>query len=248
MSIISHIGIEDLGPYKVHSRREVLLLLRGIQSTNEPIRMVFNNGSEVVITAILEIDEAEDRVVIDAAPMQEQTDRAVSSDNISFETALDRIRVLFFTTRVTNCIHKGKPALRFALPSSMIRVQRREFYRVRTPRTPVRVPIPAEEGRNEITVYMRDISAGGISILDEEAALDTTVGQVYEDCRITLSDKSIIIADLEVRNAYEIRQANGKLARILGVQFYALPNQTRMLLQRYITRIEREQNAKTLNR
>ena len=248
MGIISNLGIEDLGPYKVTSRREVITLLRGIQETNQLIRMVFNNGSEAIVTTILEIDEAENRIVVDTAPDPEQSDRIVSSDNISFETALERIRILFFTSRVTNCIFDGKPALRMALPSSMIRVQRREFYRVRTPRTPVRIPIMTENGMTEITTYMRDISAGGISILDEEMALNISVGGVFEDCRITLADKSVIIADLEVRNSYEIQLGNGKPARVLGVQFYAVQNQTKMQLQRYITRIEREQNAKALNR
>jgi flagellar brake protein len=242
------IGIEDLGPYQVNSRREIIHLLRGIKEDKQLVRMIFNNGSEAIVTSILDIDEAGNRVIVDCAPEQQQNDRIVSSDNISFESTLNRIRIMFFSSRLVNCHHAGKPALRMALPSNIIRLQRREFYRVRTPRTPIRIPVMTNEGLSEVTAYLRDISAGGISIMDERMALDNTVGRVYEDCRITLSDNSIIITSIEIKNSYELLLENDMKARVLGFQFYAIPSQTKMLLQRYISKVEREQNAKTTNR
>jgi len=248
MNFIPPIGIEDLGPYQVSSRREIILLLRGIKDEKQLISMVFNNGSEAIVTSILEIDEAENRLIVDCSPDPAQNDRIVSSDNIAFETTLERIRILFFTSRIVNCMHDGQPALRLALPSSMIRLQRREFYRVRTPRTPIRIPVTTDDGLSEVTCHLRDISAGGISIMDEQMLLDNTIGRVYEDCRITLADNSIIITSIEIKNSYEVKLANDKKARVLGFQFYALPNRTKMLLQRYISKVEREQNAKNINR
>jgi c-di-GMP-binding flagellar brake protein YcgR len=248
MDFIPPLGIEDLGPYQVNSRREIALLLRGIQDEKQLIRMIFKNGAESILTSVLEVDEAGNRLTLDCAPDQQQNDRIVSSDNISFETSLDRIRIMFFTTRVVHCVHDGRPALRMTLPSSMIRLQRREFYRVRTPRTPIRIPIKTDEGLVEVTAYLRDISAGGISVMDEQMVLDSTIGRIYEDCRITLSDNSVIIASIVIRNTYELKMANDRKVRVLGFQFHALPNRVNLQLQRYITKIEREQNAKSIGR
>jgi len=239
--------IEDLGPYQVYSRREILLLLRSIMSSNQLVRLVFNNGTEAIVTTILEIDDTNNRVIVDCAQNHQQNQRIVDSDNISFETMLDRIRILFFATHIDSCTYDGQPALHFSLPSSLIRLQRREFYRVRTPRTPVYIPVETEDGTMEVRTYLQDLSAGGIWLLDEQAKLDNTIGRVYEDCRIILADKTLIVTSLQVRNSQDNTLPSGKIVRRLGCQFMGMPNKTLLSLQRFITKIEREQNAKSIS-
>jgi flagellar brake protein len=40
---------------------------------------------------------------------------------------------LFFVAHVDTCLYENLPAFRIAIPDSLIRLQRREFYRVPTP-------------------------------------------------------------------------------------------------------------------
>ncbi|MBS1186268.1 MAG: hypothetical protein H6R04_286 [Burkholderiaceae bacterium] len=248
MNYLRSIGIEDLGPYQVHSRREIIMLLQGIRESKQLVRMIFNNGSEAIVTTILEIDGDSDRVYIDCGPERAQNQRIVDSDNVSFDTSLDRIRIVFFTTSLDGCMHDGKPAFYFSLPSSLIRLQRRENYRIRTPRSSVELFLETEEGgKQKFSAYLHDISAGGIGLLDEQMLLDNSFGCLYTNCRITLSDKSVIVADLQVRNSQEISLANGKKVRRIGCQFVQMSNRTMVEVQRYITKIEREQNARTIS-
>ncbi len=246
MSFIRQIGIEDLGPYQVYSRREIIMLLRGIMETNQLLRMTYNDGSEAIVTSLLDVEDDRSWVIVDCAQSEKQNQQIVNCNNISFETTLDRIRIIFFTTRIDHCLHEGKPAFRFALPASLIRLQRREFYRIRTPRTPVHIPVETDEGVVEVKTYLHDLSAGGIGLLDEKLRVDNTIGRIYDNCRITLADKTVIIASLQIRNSMDNTNAGGKIVRRLGCQFIGLPNKTLMSLQRFITRIEREQNAKAI--
>ncbi|MBS1169184.1 MAG: flagellar brake protein [Burkholderiaceae bacterium] len=246
MNYLRSIGIEDLGPYQVHSRREIIMLLQGIMESKQLVRMAFNKGSEAIVTTILEVDDESDRVVIDCGPDRTQNQRIVDSDNVSFDTSLDRIRIVFFTTSLDVCLHDGKPAFCFSMPANLIRLQRRETYRIRTPRSTVELFLETEEdGKQRFTAYLHDISAGGVGLLDEQMLLDDSFGCRYTNCRIMLSDKSVIIADLQVRNSQEISLANGKKIRRIGCQFTQMPNRTMVEVQRYITKIEREQNART---
>lgn len=248
MTFQTDFGIEDLGPYQVHSRREIISLLRNIGERNQLVRMIIKGGTESVVTSILKVDEANNIVIIDCAPSQLQNQRILQSDNLSFETLLEHIRILFFVTHVDSYVYENLPAFSFTIPASLIRLQRREFYRVLTPVTnPVRctiqVPHEVEEGATTVVVTLQNVSGGGIGIVDEKKLLDNTIGRTYKDCRIDLPGGTVV-ATLQIRNSYEVTLTNGKSIRRLGCLFIDLPKPMMALVQRYITKLEREQNAK----
>jgi c-di-GMP-binding flagellar brake protein YcgR len=249
MSFHSNFGVEDLGPYQVYARREIVALLRSIGERNQLVRMIINDGTEAIVTSILKIDEARGIVIIDCAPTALQNQRILESDNISFETLLEHIRILFFVTKIESCMYENLPAFSFAIPASLIRLQRREFYRVLTPVTnPVRctITVPHEEGdgSTKVVLALQNVSGGGIAMLDEKKQLDPTIGKIYKDCRIDLPGGTLVVATLQIRNAQDVTLANGKAIRRLGCLFVDLPKAMMSAVQRYITKLEREQNAK----
>ena len=245
ISFVNQLNIDELEPYQVVSRREIRLLLSGIQNDRQLLKMIYNRSGESIVTSILDIDQDNDWLIIDSAPSEEQNRKIASQASFSFDTTLQKVRVMFFSNRMELCQFEGRPAFRLPIPEALVRLQRREVYRIRVPRTNVIVPFFTESGLQEVTVFLQDIGLGGIGFLDETQKLDYTIGKTYENCRITLADKSVIIAALQVRNSQEISLANGKVMRRFGCQFIDLPNNTKLNLQRLITKIEREQNAKT---
>lgn len=249
MTLDTDFGLVDLNPYRIHSRREIIALLRAIGERNQLVSLLINGGSEAVVTSILHVDDVNNVVVVDSAPSKLLNERIVSSDKVSFETVLDHIRILFSTDRVHPCTYDNLSALRFALPHSVIRLQRREFYRVATPvANPVRCVIPVPDGTNgtvtPITTALQNISAGGIAIVDEKKILDYTIGRVYKDCRIDLPGGTPIVATLQIRNSHDLTFASGRTVRRLGCMFIDLPKPLLAAVQRYITKLEREQNAR----
>lgn len=244
---------DDLSPYQVHSRREILTLLRNIGEQKQLINMLGNRGGAAIVTSILQVDEDTGAVVLDCAQREQINEQLLASDNISFETALEQIRILFFASQVEPCDFDGAPALRVALPATLIRLQRREFYRVPTPQVnPVScsITIPQETSGElrAISVVLQNVSGGGIALIDEHGLLDKTVGKTYKNCRIDLPGGTLVVASLQVRNVQEIRLPNGKHVRRLGCLFVDLPHAMMAAIQRYITKLEREQNARTAGR
>jgi c-di-GMP-binding flagellar brake protein YcgR len=241
--------VADFSPYQVHSRREIISLLRSLEERNQLISLLINGGAEAIVTSILEVDDVNNIVVVDCAPTNLLNERIVASDNISFETVLDHIRILFFASSIEYCTYDDLPALRFALPASLIRLQRRDFYRVATPvanpvRCTISVPDEVGTGTMTITTALQNISAGGIAIVDDKKILDSTIGRVYKNCRIDLPGGTPVITTLRVMNSQELTYPNGKSIRRVGCMFVDLPNATLAAVQRYITKLEREQNAR----
>jgi c-di-GMP-binding flagellar brake protein YcgR len=238
--------LENWHDFEVESRREIYALLRGIGEKNQLIRMLINGESDVCVTSILDVDEASSTVYLDSSIDQEQNQRILASRQLSFETTLDKVRILFAADQVESATYEGNPAFRIAIPPTLIRLQRREYYRISTPVTnPVRVliPLPAEMG-GPTTFPLADISCGGISILDNKMILANAIGKQYEECRLDLPEIGQVTTALQIRNSLDMTLLNNKTNRRLGCEFIGISRGNLSAVQRFITKLERERNAR----
>lgn len=240
-------GKNDKSPYCIQAAREIVALLRSLKEKNQLIRMVINGGTEAVVTSILEVDVDNNALIIDCAIGTILNQHIVEADRVSFETTLDKIRILFTADQVISCLLNDRPALRIGMPTSLVRLQRREFYRVITPVTnPVRCTIPVSEdtGEKVITLALLDVSCGGVSIIDNNKVLDDTAGRIYRNCVIDLPGLGAVTTALSVMNSKEQTLLNNRKRRRLGCQFVELSQAKLTLIQRYISKLERDLSAK----
>lgn len=241
------LGTENQSPFQVDSRREIIGLLKGLKDSKQLISMLINSGTEVFITSILDIDDKNNLVVIDSVAGQLANQRVIEAPRVSFEGLLDKISIQFSSTNIERIEFEGGPALQFAIPASMIRLQRREYYRINTPLTsPIRalIPVQIDERHEVLKMSLVDISCGGIAILDEKKLLNNTPGFIYEHCKLDLPTIGLVDVVLQIRNSQDLVLLNGKPNRRLGCQFVHMSNSVLASIQRYIMKLERERNAK----
>jgi c-di-GMP-binding flagellar brake protein YcgR len=247
MQPLNDIGLENWHDFEVSSRREIIALLRNIGEKNQLIRMLIHGESDVCITSILDVDPDSNSVILDRSINREQNARILDASRISFETSLDKIRILFAGDSVTETTFENSPALKIALPATLVRLQRREFYRMATPLSnPVRtiIPMPEELGGGTAIFPLSDISCGGIAILDNKLVLGNTIGNNYPGCRIDLPDIGTVMTTLQIRNSLDLTLLNNKSNRRLGCRFTDISRGNLAMVQRYITKLERERNAR----
>lgn len=245
--IRQELGVEDWHNYEVESRREIIALLRTIGEKNQLIRLMINSENDVAVTSILDVDPDNNEVILDCSIDKSQNSRIVSAKRITFETSIDKIRIIFSASKISSCTYEDRPALSMPIPPSLIRLQRRELYRMTTPMTkPVRclIPLPPDLGEGTSTFPLADISGGGIALLDDKLILDNTIGRVYKNCSIDLPDTGIVSAVLQLRSSYDLTLLNGKTNRRLGFKFLEIARSMQANVQRYIMKLERERNAK----
>lgn len=239
---------EDLSRYHLRSRREIVSLLRGVAARNQLVRVETNNGADSAVTSILEVDDARGLVIIDRAPGETTNQRLLDGQDLAFETVLDNIRILFSATHVQSCIHDDRPALCIPIPEHVVRLQRRDFYRVMVPigasvRCTIRVAGPGGGPAEPVALPLFNVSGGGIAVVDEKKVVPAEIGTDYKNCRIDLPGGPVEVT-LRLMNARDLTLSNGKHIRRLGFMFVDLPNSTLAAIQRYITKLEREQNAR----
>ncbi|MES2935517.1 MAG: flagellar brake protein [Pseudomonadota bacterium] len=244
---LNDFGKEEKNPYQIYSRKEILQLLNAIKERQQLVRMIIGGGAHVVVTSILDIDLNDNVVVVDCAHSQIVNQHFLNAEKITFETTLDRIGIVFSVAAAEACMYEERPALLIEIPASLVRMQRREFYRVSTPiATPLHctLPLPPELGTGIAVLPLVDISCGGLALMDERKMLDVAVGRVYKNCRIDLHGVGVALATLEVRYSQEVTLLNNKPSRRIGCAFVNLPKSTLTSVQRYIMKLERERNAK----
>lgn len=227
--------------YALHSRTEILFLLRAIQKRNLLVNLDLPGSRQIVVTSVIAIDNANSTVILDSARGDALNHELMAGKGAEFITQLDGVSITFATGPVTLFEYEKQPALRIALPKSLIRLQRREHFRVALPiANPVKciVPPATDDDVEPITAHIVDISCGGVALAEMRGRLGTESGRILADCKLLLPDQEVVTTSLEVRNSAQIRLLNGAFQTRLGCRFIDLPKDMAAMLQRFVMKIE----------
>lgn len=235
---------DDESRFQIHSRTEIGFILKGAMTGGEMVSTHFSGGRESFVTALLAVDVKQGYCIFDAAGDPAVNRRLCASDRVSFVSRHDKIKIRWEVSNVTAVTFEGRPALRSGLPETLLKFQRREFYRAETPVVrPVKCSIPQENGK-VVVVNLFDISLGGVGLNGFPDGFDLDIGRDLPGCTITLPEIGVINVTLQIRNALEVPLRDGRMGRRAGCMFLRPPPGTETLVQRYIIRLERERRAK----
>ena len=235
---------DDFARYVLDGATDIVFYLRAIKDQNANISVYAGRSSEPFLTAILDIDEARGAVVLDVPRDEKQLEKALKSSPLVCLTSLEKVKVQFMVPRCRSVEYEGGQALEIPLPTRMLRLQRRDYYRLIVPPNPrLRCLIPTGDGNGRMTeANIVDISGGGLAVVAPPSSLNLSVDSLIDQCQITLPELGTITATLQVRNMFRVTERGGTELRA-GCQFIGLPATADALIQRYILRIEQERTS-----
>jgi len=236
---------EDISQYLLHSRSEILYILRELISKKTMVTVYFNRGKEFILTAMLTVLPERGAIVFDCGSQDALNQKLLESDRIIFVAAMSGIRIQFVTNKVQEVQFQGKDAFITDFPKQLLRLQRREFYRLEIPAfARIECAIPDPSGGKSTVLPIHDISLGGLSITSNKQFENSEIMEKFHNCRIELKNFGTVIADLEVRNSIQVTQRSGPVTR-LGCKFIDLSPAMQSLVQRYMVNVEKERRAMT---
>ncbi|CAB1370510.1 flagellar brake protein [Denitratisoma oestradiolicum] len=231
--------------YMLHGRNEILYLLKSLIEHVCQITVFFGEKN-LLLTSVIEVDE--NGLLLDYGASAEMNRKALEAAKLFCVTNLEKVKVQFILRGLTKVEYEGRPAFRADLPDSMLRLQRREYYRLTMPITrPLKciIPIQPDDGFTDtVEVDVVDISGGGLSIVNLPERFLSEENTEIPNCRIDLPDVGVIAATLMVRTTFEIVLRSGTRMRRTGCEFVKLPGPMATLIQRYILKVERERKAR----
>ena len=217
---------------------EILALLRGIRHAQSLVTAYAGGTGDFFASTVLDVNALSGEFLLEAGP---GTVLPGEAQTITVVTFLDSVKVQFEAAMLGTVGFEGHRALRLRLPSRVLRLQRRENFRVPTPalRAPV-CRIPADAGRPALEIRVADVSCGGIALALEPGDLWLEPGDILRGCVLELPGMAPIAVSIEARHAE--RPAKGPVAgiRTCGCRFVDLPGPAETQIQRYVSAVERE--------
>jgi c-di-GMP-binding flagellar brake protein YcgR len=235
--------------YRVRGALEIAIIFRRLIASHATVSAHAGASGAFFITAVLAFDEDDGTLVLDYGVDAALTERLLRAPKLNFATQLDHVRIQFSATAAEPVHHDGGPAFRVAVPDVLVRLQRREFYRLRIPRgrplhCAVKLPCAdeacAKPARAALPVF--DISCGGVALTGWPATFRPQPAIELCDTWLELPNLGTIVADLHIVHVQGPLGQGSSTGRF-GCRFVKASPGAATLIQRYINRIEREQKA-----
>lgn len=241
---------EDFARYFLHERREIVFYLDALIKRGSLITTHLDDGERFFLTTILAVDTAGGRLFLDPAQTEELNQHAVAARRITLVATLDRVKVQFRLAGIEVTQIEGRAALAAPLPATVLRLQRREFFRLEPPAdNPIRCRLETSDGQGlprHFDLTLGDISGGGVSLVaDIHDAECFPRAALLGECRLDIPGEGVIAVELRVRKAIEVSTQSGLHNLRVGCEFVNLPGNRLAMIERYIARIERERKARS---
>jgi len=240
---------DDYSEFLLHTRSEIVFVLRTLVQKAAMVTVHFDQGRSFLLTLLLAVNQERNELILDVGNDNEMNRAALMADKLIFTTSIDKVKVQFSLNKLLSETYEGRPAFRASLPESLLRLQRREYFRLSTPATtPIKCSVTAmrADGSSLVaTTKLLDISGGGAGLMVPPEQTDLyRKGVILDNCKIILPNEGTIVTTLCVRDVFDVTTKGGNRYWRAGCEFVNLPGSHLTTIQRYITRVERERKAR----
>ncbi len=240
---IELVSSEDRGRYLVSHPREIQRYLNEVMEGKTLVAIYGKNGKDFVLSTLLAVDEKQGFILLEQGVDPAMNAMLLGSPHCTIATTHDQVHIQFSSDRIEATTFGKSPAFRVPMPKELLRLQRREYYRLGTSViNPVKCMINSGTGLIETVVV--DISIGGVGVLAYQEAGKLKAGETYQGCRLALPGTGEFALSLSVRTTFDVTLKNGRLTHRAGCEFIDLPPSVETAIQRYIIRVERERRAR----
>ncbi len=231
---------KENSPYALYNRKEIVFILDDLAKHHTAINLDTSDGAGLV-TSVLEVGFVDDYVYLDISPDSNINERIVNSKHVNFTTQTG-VKVRWYASNLQLVSLADGEAFSMAIPASIERVQRREYFRMSAylGGKALICKIPLESSIIEATVA--DISVGGIGILLKGLPHKIfSNGEVLNGCSIEFPSIGPVSLRLKVCGIGSSGQSkSGEPMYHIGFEFIDLNRSVESAIQRQMMQLERD--------
>jgi len=234
-------AFQEDDPAAVSQADEIQSIVQAMLSRRALVRLDVPGQAVALISTLLNLDLRSGTLWLDNALEDHTNALFLQAPAVRMQSQMDGTQIEF-SGPLRLAMQAGEPAFAMRLPKQIRRWQRRESFRVTVPAdNPARCEIlhaslPA--GRSGFP--LRDISTGGLSLLDRDQGLaDMAIGTPLHSCRLILPEIAELTVSMQlVRTALPLRE-NDSPARLVALRYLDLAASQQITIQQYIGGLER---------
>lgn len=239
----------EYGQYFLDSRPEITYYLKQLVQRGKLLTVHINEGDFFFLSTLLAVEEETGQIMLDPASDEALNTHAAAARKLTLTSSLNQVKLQFQLAHLIVLRNQGQRVLVAPIPEHMLRLQRREYFRLQPPKAAplhCRVELPDAGNGLQIAQWeVADISAGGISLIaptDQYPACQP--GTLFMNCRLEIPDDGVVLMNMRVHKAVEFSTEHNQHQLRLGCEFVNVPASRLAIVERYISRIERQRTAK----
>jgi c-di-GMP-binding flagellar brake protein YcgR len=227
-------------PEKIISKLSILLRNKCL------LTAYFGDNDDSFITTILEIDKNDNVFIFYHGCKKNLIEQLFNSSKITFKTDYLGAEVGFDTIKLEKIHYQGVSAFAASIPTSILWMERREFYRVKSPASKSSYCQLTLKEQEPVSLKLYDIGLAGFSMLtDSKEIADLMIPDTFfEQCKLILADTGEDIISFEIRSKYIINPEDSNRMEKIGCKFTQITPTFENAIQRYVLQIERESRQK----
>ncbi|WP_299065115.1 flagellar brake protein [Accumulibacter sp.] len=220
----------------------IAFTLAGFAEHKESFSVQFAGGSEHFLTILLGVQPEAGCLIIDCSGSVEINRRFPESLRNVFVARPGGIHVQFTTGQAREITFRGARAFAVPLPKFIVRLQRREVFRIETPLARPLQFHARLAGGHWLTLPAHDISVAGVGLSAGNHA-NLEAGIALANCRFALpAERHEILVQAVVRHVTALELRAGVTQWRVGLQFVDLRRADDKQLQRYIVQVEHQRH------
>jgi c-di-GMP-binding flagellar brake protein YcgR len=232
--------------FLIHSPEKIISKLSILLRNKCLLTAYFGDNDESFITTILEINKKDNVFIFYHGCKKNLTEQLFNSSKITFKTEYLGAEITFDTIKLEKIHYQGVSAFAVSIPASILWMERREFYRVKSPVSKSSYCQLILKEQEPVSLKLYDISLAGFSMLtDSKEVSDFIIPDTFfEQCKLILADTGEDIISFEIRSKYIMNSENLNGMEKIGCKFTRITPAFENTIQRYILQIERESRQK----
>jgi len=198
--------MSDISSFSIQNPKQIISHLSLLVKNKCLLSARFGANNESYITTLLSVNEGNNTVVLDYGPKEDLNQRILNAGKVSFDTDYNGIKVSFAGTELKKITHKGDSAFSMSIPKSLYWMQRREYYRVKSPLSKPSYCQLVVEGREPVNLKLYDISLTGFAMLNVSKEVSDLLipGTSFSQCKLILSEAGESLISFEICAKYII--------------------------------------------
>ena len=233
---------EDVARFTVSNATEIERIFRKMLAEQTVVTLYADNGKDFVLTALTGFNPGTGYVYFDCGRDEDINAMLFRSVKATVIAKMNQVCIQFTAGRLERAKYNGEIVFKAKLPKSVLRFQRREFYRLPTSMAePAKCSFYLPKGT--LKAVVADVSVGGIGVHYPTDGLQLEAGKTYDGCRLQLSGMPEISISLKVCSIFKTTTRTGATVLHAGCQFMKLPQVAEATIQRYIFKAERDRKS-----
>lgn len=224
--------------YTLRAPQDIAAYLQAVARESLLVSVFYDAGRDFVLTTVLGVAVARGELYLEPPRESERRERLLAATALLACASKQGVVLKFALAKLWPARWLGTTALAAALPAALVRLQRREDFRVACPLVrplQCKVTLDGATHRSAFDCPVLDLSCGGLA-LEVPPELTLVPGMRLHDCKLAFPESVQVSFELEVRSLAPV----GNTRRLrAGCRFARIAPAETAKVRRYILALER---------